>query len=256
MTENKDLRIKSKAISEGENRTANRAYLRAMGFEDHDFKKPMVGIASTWSEVTPCNVHIDELARQAKEGAKEAGASPLIFNTITVSDGISMGTSGMNFSLPSREIIADSIETVVQAENLDAFVAFGGCDKNMPGCMIALGRLNMPSIFTYGGSIRPGRHHGKDIDVVSAFEAVGQYNNGDIDRSELHQVECHACPGAGSCGGMFTANTMSSAIEAMGMSLPGSAAHPAESADKNQTVMKQVRPFSTYWRKIFARKTL
>lgn len=236
--EKKDLRIRSKVISEGENRTPNRAYLRALGFEDSDFKKPMVGIASTWSEVTPCNVHIDDLARRAKDGAKEAGGAPLIFNTITVSDGISMGTEGMKYSLPSREVIADSIETVVGAENLDGFVAIGGCDKNMPACMMAIGRLDLPSVFVYGGTIKPGHLHGKDIDIVSAFEAVGQFNNGDIGNSELHQVECHACPGAGSCGGMYTANTMASAIEAMGMSLPGSSSHPAESEEKSEDCHK------------------
>ncbi|HET7658236.1 MAG TPA: dihydroxy-acid dehydratase, partial [Bacillales bacterium] len=234
----RDLRIKSKVISEGENRTPNRAYLRALGFADSDFKKPMVGIASTWSEVTPCNVHIDELARQAKAGAREAGGSPMIFNTITVSDGISMGTEGMKYSLPSREIIADSIETVVGGESLDGFVAIGGCDKNLPGCMIAIGRMNLPSVFVYGGTIAPGKLHGKDIDIVSAFEAVGKFNNGDIDGAELHQVECHACPGAGSCGGMYTANTMASAIEAMGMSLPGSASNPAESKAKAEDCQK------------------
>ncbi|MDH9159917.1 dihydroxy-acid dehydratase [Staphylococcus succinus] len=227
-----DLRIRSKVISEGVSRTPNRAYLRALGFEDEDFKKPMIGIASTWSEVTPCNMHIDGLARASKQGVSEAGASPLIFNTITVSDGISMGTDGMRFSLPSREIIADSIETVVSAENLDAVVAIGGCDKNMPGCMIGIARLNLPAVFVYGGTILPGNLDGKDLDAVSAFEGVGQYNNGEIDDEALHKVECAACPGAGACGGMFTANTMSSAIEAMGMSLPGSASHPAVSANK------------------------
>jgi len=224
----KDLRSRSLVISEGEHRAPNRAMLRAVGFTDEDFKKPMVGIASTWSEVTPCNMHIDKLAIRAKQGAKDAGGAPLIFNTITVSDGISMGTPGMRYSLPSREVIADSIETVVGAENLDGLVAIGGCDKNMPGCMIAMGRLNVPAVFVYGGTIAPGKHHGKDIDIVSAFEAVGKYNSGSIDREELHNIECHACPGAGSCGGMYTANTMASAIEAMGMSLPGSSSNPAE----------------------------
>jgi dihydroxy-acid dehydratase len=224
----KDLRIRSIAISEGEHRAPNRAMLRAVGFEDQDFKKPMIGVASTWSEVTPCNMHIDKLAVKAKSGAKAGGGAPLIFNTITVSDGISMGTPGMRYSLPSREVIADSIETVVGAENLDGLVAIGGCDKNMPGCMMAIGRLNVPSVFVYGGTISPGKLNGKDIDIVSAFEAVGKYNNNDITREELHNVECHACPGAGSCGGMYTANTMASAIEAMGMSLPGSSSNPAE----------------------------
>ncbi|MEX6125314.1 dihydroxy-acid dehydratase [Staphylococcus arlettae] len=227
-----DLRIKSKVISEGVSRTPNRSYLRALGFEDDDFNNPMIGVASTWSEVTPCNVHIDGLARAAKRGVSEAGANPLIFNTITVSDGISMGTDGMRFSLPSRELIADSIESVVSAENLDGVVAIGGCDKNMPGCMIGIARLNLPAVFVYGGTVLPGKLDGKDLDAVSAFEGVGQYNNGEIDKAALHKVECNACPGAGACGGMFTANTMSSAIEAMGMSLPGSASHPAVSADK------------------------
>ncbi|MDG0822486.1 MAG: dihydroxy-acid dehydratase [Staphylococcus equorum] len=230
--EKKDLRIRSKVISEGVSRTPNRSYLRALGFEDEDFKKPMIGVASTWSEVTPCNMHIDGLARASKQGISEAGASPLIFNTITVSDGISMGTDGMRFSLPSREVIADSIESVVSAENLDGVVAIGGCDKNMPGCMIGIARLNLPAVFVFGGTIMPGKLDGKDLDAVSAFEGVGQYNNGEIDKEALHKVECAACPGAGACGGMFTANTMSSAIEAMGMSLPGSASHPAVSTNK------------------------
>ncbi|PTJ74320.1 dihydroxy-acid dehydratase [Staphylococcus kloosii] len=230
--EGQDLRIKSKVISEGVNRTPNRSYLRSLGFEDEDFQKPMIGVASTWSEVTPCNVHIDGLARATKRGISETGANPLIFNTITVSDGISMGTDGMRFSLPSRELIADSIESVVSAENLDGVVAIGGCDKNMPGCMIGIARLNLPAVFVYGGTVLPGKLDGKDLDAVSAFEGVGQYNNGEIDDKQLHKVECNACPGAGSCGGMFTANTMSSAIEAMGMSLPGSASHPVVSADK------------------------
>ncbi|MCG7337986.1 dihydroxy-acid dehydratase [Staphylococcus sp. ACRSN] len=229
---NKDLRIKSKVISEGVSRTPNRSYLRALGFEDEDFNNPMIGVASTWSEVTPCNMHIDKLARASKQGISESGASPLIFNTITVSDGISMGTDGMRFSLPSREIIADSIETVMSAENLDALVAIGGCDKNMPGCMIGIARLNLPAVFVYGGTTLPGKLDGKDVDAVSAFEGVGQYNNGEIDDTALHKVECAACPGAGSCGGMFTANTMASAIEAMGMSLPGSSSHPAVSSNK------------------------
>ncbi|MDQ0217984.1 dihydroxy-acid dehydratase [Peribacillus cavernae] len=229
----KDLRIRSKVISEGETRVPNRAMLRAVGFTDEDFKKPMIGIASTWSEVTPCNIHIDELARKAKSGAREAGGAPMIFNTITVSDGISMGTEGMRYSLPSRDLIADSIETVVGGESLDGFVAIGGCDKNMPGCMMAIARMNLPSVFVYGGTIKPGNLNGKDVDIVSAFEGVGQYNAAAIDREELHQIECHVCPGAGSCGGMYTANTMASAIEAMGMSLPGSSSHPAETDEKH-----------------------
>ncbi|QKG83993.1 dihydroxy-acid dehydratase [Kroppenstedtia pulmonis] len=232
--ESKDLRIKSRVISEGSNRAPNRAMLRAVGFSDEDFQKPMVGVASTWSEVTPCNMHIDKLALRSKEGIEAGGGAPLIFNTITVSDGISMGHEGMRYSLPSREVIADSIETVVGAERLDAYVAIGGCDKNMPGCMIAIGRTEVPAVFVYGGTIRPGRLSGKDIDIVSAFEGVGQYNQGGISRDHLHQIECHACPGAGSCGGMYTANTMASAIEALGMSLPGSSSNPAETDLKKQ----------------------
>lgn len=229
----KDLRINSKAL-DGVNRAPNRAMLRAVGFTDEDFNKPKVGIASTWSEVTPCNVHIDDLAVAAKKGAAEAGAKPLIFNTITVSDGISMGTDGMRYSLPSRDLIADSIETVVGAENLDGLLAIGGCDKNLPGCMIAIARSEVPAIFVYGGTIRPGKLDGKNIDLVSVFEGVGQLNAGQIDEGELTRIECAACPGPGSCGGMYTANTMSSAIEALGMSLPNSSSNPATSEEKEQ----------------------
>ena len=227
----KDLRIRSH-VFDGVTRAPNRAMLRAVGFTDEDFEKPMIGIASTWSEVTPCNVHINELAERAKKGAREAGGAPMIFNTITVSDGISMGTDGMRYSLPSRDLIADSIETVVGAENLDAVVTIGGCDKNMPGCMIAMARSEVPAIFVYGGTIRPGKLDGQDIDLVSVFEGVGQYNKGDIDEEQLKQIERNACPCAGSCGGMYTANTMASAIEAMGMSLPGNASRPATSKEK------------------------
>ncbi len=234
----KDLRIKSKVFSEGSMKAPNRAMLRAVGVTDEDFKKPMIGVASTWSEVTPCNIHIDDLAIQAKEGAREAGGVPLIFNTITVSDGISMGTQGMRYSLPSRDVIADSIETVVGAENLDGLVAIGACDKNIPGCAIAIANAGVPSVFVYGGTIAPGKHRGKDIDIVSVFEGVGKHNNGDIDDEELRSIECHACPGAGACGGMYTANTMASAMEAMGMSLPGSSSNPAETADKAKDCAK------------------
>jgi dihydroxy-acid dehydratase len=244
----KELRIRSIVISEGANRAPNRAMLRAVGFTDEDFKKPMIGIASTWSEVTPCNMHIDKLAISAKEGVRKGGGAPLIFNTITVSDGISMGHEGMNYSLPSREVIADSIETVVGAERLDGVVTIGGCDKNMPGCMMAIGRLNLPAVFVYGGTIQPGKSKGRDLDIVSAFEAVGKYNKGEINREDLHEIECHACPGAGSCGGMYTANTMASAIEAMGMSLPGSSSNPAiarakseECADAGAAVVELLR---------------
>ncbi|MDL4841174.1 dihydroxy-acid dehydratase [Aquibacillus rhizosphaerae] len=224
----KDLRIKSNVFDDPK-RAPNRAMLRAVGVTDEDFKKPMIGVASTWSEVTPCNIHIDDLARSAKEGAREAGAVPMIFNTITVSDGISMGTSGMRYSLPSRDVISDSIETVVGAENLDGLVAIGGCDKNIPGCLIAIGQVEVPSVFVYGGTIAPGYHNGEKLDIVSVFEGVGKHNNNDINDEALHGIECHACPGAGSCGGMYTANTMASAAEALGMSLPGSSSNPAES---------------------------
>ncbi|MCM3571567.1 dihydroxy-acid dehydratase [Mesobacillus subterraneus] len=234
----KDLRIKSHVFSDDARKAPNRAMLRAVGFGDDDFKKPMIGIASTWSEVTPCNIHIDKLAVKAKEGARAAGGAPLIFNTITVSDGISMGTEGMRYSLPSRDLIADSIETVVQGESLDGFVAIGGCDKNMPGCMMAIARMDLPAVFVYGGTIKPGKLDDRDIDIVSAFEGVGQYNKGAIGDEQLHKIECHACPGSGSCGGMYTANTMASAIEALGMSLPGSSSHPAETDEKREDCYK------------------
>ncbi len=238
MDKKKDLRIRSKVISEGVNRVPNRSMLRAVGFEDEDFKKPMIGVASTWSEVTPCNVHIDQLAREAKQGASENGGAPMIFNTITVSDGIAMGHEGMYYSLPSREIIADSIETVTNAERLDGVVAIGGCDKTTPGCVMAIGRMNIPAVYVYGGTIQPGKLNGKDIDIVSSFEAVGQYQAGKIKDEELHQVECHACPGAGACGGMYTANTMASAVEALGMSIPGSSSTPAVN-DYKETECRQ-----------------
>ena len=228
----KDLRIRSKVISEGANRVPNRAMLRAVGFTDEDFKKPMIGVASTWSEVTPCNMHINDLAFKAKQGVKENGGAPLVFNTITVSDGISMGHEGMLFSLPSREAIADSIEIVAGAERFDGLVAVGGCDKNTPACLMAIGRLNVPSVYVYGGTIQPGILDGKKIDIVSAFEAVGQYQEGKMTDEELKKVECSACPGPGACGGMYTANTMAASAEAMGMSLPGSSSTPAISSGK------------------------
>ncbi|QLG40531.1 dihydroxy-acid dehydratase [Paenibacillus sp. E222] len=232
MENKKDLRIRSKVISEGANRVPNRAMLRAIGFQDEDFKKPMIGIASTWSEVTPCNMHINDLAVQAKRGARNNGGAPLIFNTITVSDGISMGHGGMLFSLPSREAIADSIEIVTGAERFDGVVAIGGCDKNTPACLMAIGRMNIPSVYVYGGTIQPGNLDGKKVDIVSAFEAVGQYQDGKITDEQLHKVECSVCPGPGACGGMYTANTMAAAAEAMGMCLPGSSSTSAISADK------------------------
>lgn len=228
----KDLRIYSKVFDDSK-RAPNRAMLRAVGLTDEDFKKPMIGIASTWSEVTPCNIHIKDLAVRSKKGARDAGGVPLIFNTITVSDGIAMGTRGMNYSLPSRDLIADSIETVVGAENLDGLVAIGGCDKNIPGCAIAIANSDVPAVFVYGGTIAPGYHNEEKLDIVSVFEGVGQHSAGKIDDEQLRNVECKACPGAGSCGGMYTANTMSSAMEALGMSLPGSSSNPATSHEKN-----------------------
>jgi len=221
-------------MTEGDARAPNRAMLRATGMKDKDFEKPIVGIASTWSEVTPCNMHIDKLALAVHAGVEKAGGVAQTFGTITVSDGIAMGHEGMKYSLVSREVIADSIEVVAGAERFDGIVAIGGCDKNMPGCMIALARVNTPGIFIYGGTIMPGKLHGKDIDIVSIFEAVGRYQAKKIDAKELHAIECKACPGPGSCGGMYTANTMSSAIEAMGMSLPYGSTTPAVSKQKRE----------------------
>ena len=197
----------------------SRAMLRAVGFEDADFKKPQVGVASTWSMVTPCNMHINDLASEAIKGVDAAGGKGVLFNTITVSDGISMGTPGMRYSLVSREVIADSIETVTGGQGFDGLVTIGGCDKNMPGCVMAMARLNRPSVFVYGGTIKPGEQR---RDIVSVFEAVGAHAGGKIDDQELIAVEKTAIPGPGSCGGMYTANTMASAIEAMGLSLPNS----------------------------------
>ncbi len=225
---------RSQVITQGEVRAPNRAMLRAVGLTDEDFDRPLIGVASTWSEITPCNYHINGLAEKVKQGIRAAGGVPQIFGTITVSDGISMGTEGMKFSLPSREVIADSIETVASAQRFDGVVAIGGCDKNMPGCVMALARLDIPSIFVYGGTILPGTCRGHDVDIVSVFEAVGQYSAGKIDRAQLHEIEASAIPGAGSCGGMYTANTMASSIEALGMSLPGSSSAPAVTARKAQ----------------------
>jgi dihydroxy-acid dehydratase len=226
------LNSRSRMITEGAVRAPNRSMLRAVGFTDEDFDKPIVGIASTWSEITPCNSHINRLAEKVREGVRVNGGVPQIFGTITISDGISMGTEGMKFSLPSREVIADSIELVGNAQRFDGIIAIGGCDKNMPGCLMALARLNIPSVFVYGGTILPGVCRGQDVDIVSVFEAVGQYSAGKINREQLAEVEATAIPGAGSCGGMYTANTMSSAIEALGMSLPGSSSTPAVTSRK------------------------
>jgi len=234
----KSLKIKSSMMTEGDLRAPNRAMLRAVGFKDDDFSKPVIGIASMWSEITPCNSHLDKLAVQSKAGVKQAGGISQTFGTITVSDGIAMGHLGMKYSLASREVIADSIELVSNAQRFDGLVAIGGCDKNMPGSLMAMARLNIPSVFVYGGTIQPGRYEGKDVDIISIFEAVGAYRSGKINQNQFKGIECHACPGSGSCGGMYTANTMASAIEAMGMSLPGSASHSAESPEKVRDCVK------------------
>ncbi len=254
--------LRSQAITQGIQRSPNRAMLRAVGFGDADFTKPIVGLANGFSTITPCNMGIDSLATRAEVGLKTAGAMPQKFGTITISDGISMGTEGMKYSLVSREVIADSIETVCSGQSLDGVLAIGGCDKNMPGAMIAMARLNIPAIFVYGGTIKPGHYNGKDLTVVSSFEAVGQYSAGRIDEAELTAIERNACPGAGSCGGMFTANTMSSAFEAMGMSLMYSSTMAAEdqekadSAEKSafalvEAIRKQILPSHILTRKAF-----
>jgi dihydroxy-acid dehydratase len=233
--------LRSRTITEGAQRSPNRAMLRAVGFGDADFSKPIVGVANAHSNLTPCNVGLGGLADRAVEALRAAGAMPQVFGTITVSDGISMGTEGMKYSLVSREVIADSIETVCNAQCMDAVIAIGGCDKNMPGALIAMARLNIPAIFVYGGTIKPGRHDGRDLTIVSVFEAVGEHAAGKIDAKELLEVERKACPGAGSCGGMYTANTMSSAIEAMGMSLPYSSTMAAEDAEKAESTAESAR---------------
>jgi dihydroxy-acid dehydratase len=222
----------SSLVVDGMERAPSRAMLHAVGFTNDDFFKPQIGIASTWSMVTPCNMHINRLADDAARGVNQGNGKAVIFNTITISDGISMGTEGMKYSLVSREVIADSIETVAGCQGFDGIVAIGGCDKNMPGCMMALSRLNRPSVFVYGGTIMPGCHKDQKLDVVSVFEAVGARANNKIDDAELAAIEAKAIPGAGSCGGMYTANTMASAIEALGMSLPNSSAQAAISEDK------------------------
>jgi len=231
----KDKRKFSSEIVDGVEQAPSRAMLRAVGFETQDFEKPQVGIASTWSMVTPCNMHIDKLAESASAGADSAGTKSVIFNTITVSDGISMGTKGMRYSLVSREVIADSIETVVGGQGFDGLITIGGCDKNMPACVMAMARLNRPSIFVYGGSIKPGANR---TDVVSVFEAVGEHSQGSISDIELLDIESSAIPGPGSCGGMYTANTMASAIEALGLSLPNSSAQEAISSSKLEDSLK------------------
>ena len=231
MADKKRRRPYSSLVVDGNEKAPARAMLYAVGFTEEDFQKPQVGIASTWSNLTPCNMHINQLAEAVAMGVEEADAKPVTFNTITVSDGISMGSPGMRYSLVSREVIADSIETVVAGEGFDGFVAIGGCDKNMPGCAMAMARLNRPSIFVYGGTIQPGKER---RDIVSVFEAVGQHAAGSISDIQLKEVEATAIPGAGSCGGMYTANTMASAVEALGLSLPNSSAQEAISDSKRQ----------------------
>jgi dihydroxy-acid dehydratase len=257
--EEKELRRYSRIVVDGVEQAPSRAMLRAVGFEEEDFNRPQVGIASTWSMVTPCNMHIHELAKKAGEGADEAGGKSVIFNTITVSDGIAMGTPGMRYSLVSREVITDSIEAVAGAEGFDGLIGIGGCDKNMPACVMAMARLNRPSVFVYGGTIKPGA---KRRDIVSVFEAVGAYAAGSIDDAELLEVEQTAIPGPGACGGMYTANTMASAIEALGMSLANSSAQEAVSVGKAQDCLrageavvnlieKDIRPRDIMTRKAF-----
>ena len=227
MSDPQDLKTRSHEVTDFPARAAARAMLRATGMTDADWDKPQVGVVSSWNEVTPCNMPLDRLAKQAKEGVRQAGGYPIEFNTIAVSDGISMGHEGMRASLVSREVIADSVETVMHAERFDAMVTFAGCDKSLPGMMMAAARLNVPAVFLYGGSKLPGNHNGRVLDITSVFEAVGAHATGAIDDEELHQIEANACPTVGACAGMFTANTMASVGEALGLSLPGSASAPA-----------------------------
>ncbi len=254
--------LRSDAITKGIQRSPNRAMLRAVGFGDEDFGKPIIGIANGYSTITPCNIGLNDLARRAEEATRGAGGMPQLFGTITVSDGISMGTEGMKYSLVSREVIADSIETACNAQSMDGVLAIGGCDKNMPGAMLAIARMNIPAIFVYGGTIKPGKLDGHDLTVVSSFEAVGQITASKINEAELLAIEKNACPGAGSCGGMFTANTMSSVIEAMGLSLPGSSTMAAEDPEKAdsaarsaevlvQAVKANIRPSDLLTREAF-----
>ncbi len=264
MNTTKSLRQFSAHVHDGPDRAPNRSMLRAVGFGDADFRKPVVGIASTWSMLTPCNMHIDELARRAGQGVDAAGGKSVIFGTITVADGISMGTPGMRYSLVSREVIADSIETVCGAEGFDGLVALGGCDKNMPGCVMAMARLNRPSVFVYGGTIVPGIHpeSRQECDIVSVFEAVGRHAAGELDAAGLAAIERCAIPGPGACGGMYTANTMASAIEALGLSLPNSSSQIAVSDEKREDcaragaavlelLRKNIRPRDILTRKAF-----
>ena len=235
------LNRQSREMTEGAARTPNRAMLRAIGFEDEDFRKPIVGLASAGAEVSPCNVHHDELAAVAKQALKGFGCAPLKFNTFVVTDGMAMGHEGMKCSLVSRDVIADTIELVVRGHRMDAIFGIGGCDKTIPGTLMPMARLNLPSIFVYGGTILPGEYRGKAVDIVSAFEAVGAFSKGLIDEEERYGIECNACPGPGACGGMYTANTMAAAAEAIGMSLPGSASIPAVDSRKRRDLEDAAR---------------
>ena len=235
------LNLRSKTVTEGDERAPNRSMYYAMGYRDEDFGKPMVGVANAYSTITPCNASLNLLATRAEAELKAAGANPQVFGTITVSDGISMGTEGMKYSLVSREVIADSIETAVQAEWMDGLLAIGGCDKNMPGALMAMLRMNIPAIFVYGGTIKPGHYKGKDLTIVSAFEAVGEFTAGRLSREDFKEIERRSCPGAGSCGGMYTANTMSTSIEAAGMSLPYSSTMAAVDEEKVESAAQSAR---------------
>ena len=255
-------KLRSSAITQGVQRSPNRSMLRAVGFRDGDFNKPIIGVANGYSTITPCNIGLNKLSKRAEEAIRASGAMPQMFGTITVSDGISMGTQGMKYSLVSREVIADSIETACNAQSMDGVCAIGGCDKNMPGAMLAIARMNIPSIFIYGGTIKPGKLNGEDLTVVSAFEAVGQLTSGKIDEERLNEVEKNCIPGAGSCGGMFTANTMSAVIEVLGLSLPRSSTMAAEDFEKEisseqsakvlvEAIKKDIRPLDLMTRKAF-----
>ena len=255
-------KLRSSAITQGVQRAPNRSMLRAVGFRDGDFNKPIIGVANGYSTITPCNIGLNKLSKRAEEAIRASGAMPQMFGTITVSDGISMGTQGMKYSLVSREVIADSIETACNAQSMDGVCAIGGCDKNMPGAMLAIARMNIPSIFIYGGTIKPGKLNGEDLTVVSAFEAVGQLTSGKIDEERLNEVEKNCIPGAGSCGGMFTANTMSAVIEVLGLSLPRSSTMAAEDFEKEisseqsakvlvEAIRKDIRPLELMTRKSF-----
>ena len=255
-------KLRSSAITQGIQRSPNRSMLRAVGFKDEDFTKPIIGIANGYSTITPCNIGLNKLSKRAEEAIRSSGGMPQMFGTITVSDGISMGTQGMHYSLVSREVIADSIETACNAQSMDGVCAIGGCDKNMPGAMLAIARMNIPSIFIYGGTIKPGKLDGEDLTVVSAFEAVGQLTSGKISEKRLNDVEKNCIPGAGSCGGMFTANTMSAVIEVLGLSLPHSSTMAAEDFEKElsseksartlvKAIEKDIRPLDLMTRKAF-----